>query len=432
MKIGMIGVGKLGLPLCLAMEQRGHEVVGYDVNPAVAGYLAKRKIPYEEVGAPEALKTTNLRLVELAHLLLTSELVFVAVQTPHHPAYEGTLPIPESRADFDYGTLRTALHAVSTELEKLNIERTEVVISTVLPGTMRRYIMPGLSPKLRLCYSPSFIAMGTAMRDFLYPELVLFGQDNPEALALAKAFFTTITDAPVFATTIENAELIKVAYNTMIGMKIAYANTLMEICHKTPGTDVDAVVDALSLATRRLISPAYMRGGMGDGGGCHPRDNIALSWLARELDLSHDFFFDIMKAREDQTAWLADLIIDAHRKWGLPIVLLGAAFKANVNLVTGSPALLLAHMLRERGYNPTIVDPVVAVNPDYGSSYNGIMPKYPAIYFISTAHDCWRDAVIPDESVLIDPHRKYADLAAPRGDMAKDVCYIPVGGSGTP
>lgn len=426
MKVGMIGVGKLGLPLCLAMEQRGHTVLGFDTNPAVKGYIESRRIPYEEEGATLALASTNLRIVELDEVLRESELVFVAVQTPHQPEFEGTLPITDRRADFDYSILRSCLRRVSAALDRLEIDRTVVVISTVLPGTMRRYIMPGLSDRMRLCYSPSFIAMGTAMRDFLYPEFVLFGQDHPEALELAKAFFATITDAPVFATTIENAELIKVAYNTMIGMKIAYANTLMEICHKTPGTNVDAVIDALSLAKRRLISPAYMRGGMGDGGGCHPRDNIALSWLARELKLSHDFFYDIMIAREHQTAWLADLIIEQHRTRGLPIVLLGAAFKANVNLVTGSPALLLAHQLRERGYAPEIIDPVVAKNPDYGSSFFGVIPKHPAIFFISTAHDCWHDVEFPEDSVIIDPHRKYGDHARADNNLA-GCSYIPVG-----
>lgn len=421
MKIGMIGCGKLGLPLCLAIESKGHTVFGYDVSDAPYTYVEKRAIPYEEEGAREALATTQIQMGTLPAVLTESDLVFVAVQTPHQHEFEGTVPITDRRSDFDYTILRGALDAVSRALDALEIERTVVVISTVLPGTMRRYIMPGLSPRMRLCYSPSFIAMGTAMRDFLYPELVLFGHDHPEALAQAQAFFATITDAPVFVTTIENAELIKVAYNTMIGMKIAYANTLMEICHKTPGTNVDAVIDALSLARRRLISPAYLRGGMGDGGGCHPRDNIALSWLARELDLSHDFFYDIMKAREDQTAWLADLVIEQHRLRGLPIVLLGAAFKANVNLITGSPALLLAHLLHERGYRPVIIDPVVAKNPDYGSLYADTIGAARCVFVISTAHDCWHEAVVADGSVVIDPHRKYTHF------NQGGTTYIPVG-----
>ena len=90
-------------------------------------------------------------------------------------------------------------------------------------------------------------------------------------------------------------------------MKIVFANVLMEICHKT-GANVDEVTDALKLANDRLISGKYFTGGMGDGGACHPRDNIALSWLSRKLNLSFDWFENIMLARQKQTEWLANLM----------------------------------------------------------------------------------------------------------------------------
>jgi UDPglucose 6-dehydrogenase len=151
-------------------------------------------------------------------------------------------------------------------------------------------------------------------------------------------------------TTIKTAELTKVAYNTFIGLKIAFGNTMMEICEKT-GADVDDLVDALSLATERVISPAYLRGGMGDGGGCHPRDNIALSWLARELGLSYDLFEALMICRERQTEWLADLIPAGE------VEIQGKAYKPGTNLTVGSPALLMASMLTERGIGFTHTDP---------------------------------------------------------------------------
>ena len=143
------------------------------------------------------------------------------------------------------------------------------------------------------------------------------------------------------------------AYNTFIGMKIAFANTMMEICHKT-GADVDAVSDAMSLATERLISGRYLRGGMGDGGGCHPRDNIAMSWLAGELDLSYDFFDSLMKCREEQTMWLANLIKEElqgndHLN---EVIILGQAFKEETNLTVGSPATLLKISWKNQKFLP--------------------------------------------------------------------------------
>ena len=109
------------------------------------------------------------------------------------------------------------------------------------------------------------------MRDFIDPEFVLFGVHDATAAEQAEAFYRTITQAPFYRTSVENAELIKVGYNTYIGMKIVFANVMMEICHKSLGTDVDEVMNGLKLANRRLLSPAYLSGGMGDGGGCHPR-----------------------------------------------------------------------------------------------------------------------------------------------------------------
>ena len=120
-------------------------------------------------------------------------------------------------------------------------------------------------------------------------------------------------------------------------MKIVFANTLMEISHKIPGTNVNDVTSALKIADHRLISPRYLDGGMGDGGGCHPRDNIAMSWLARQLPLSHDFFADLMMAREHQTEWLADLMC----AYDLPKAIVGYSFKSGTNRIVGSPALLL-------------------------------------------------------------------------------------------
>jgi UDPglucose 6-dehydrogenase len=183
-------------------------------------------------------------------------------------------------------------------------------------------------------------------------------------------------------------------------MKIAFANTWMEICHKIPGADVDEVTAALALATRRIISPMYLKGGMGDGGGCHPRDNIALSWLARELRLSYDFFEGLMIARERQTEWLAELM-EAYDPVGEARalkVILGKSFKPETNITVGSPAVLLKNLLEERGHEVQMYDPYVDVGLP--------VPRYPASTFvIGTKHPEFVDFEFPQGSVVIDPWR---------------------------
>lgn len=340
----MIGLGKLGLPVALAIEAEMHEVKGFDTNPAICDMVSSRgKLPYMEANAQELLDTTDIEIARPADIAEWADIVFVAVQTPHQPQFEGTTRMTDERADFDYAYLKTAVHSVRNA-------KLVVLISTVLPRTVEREISPLISSPERLLYNPFFIAMGTTIPDFRDPEFVLVGTDGAWPGPL-KEFYATIHRKPVFVTTIKTAELTKVAYNTFIGLKIAFANTMMELCEKT-GADVDDLVDALSLADQRIISSAYLRGGMGDGGGCHPRDNIALSWLARKVGLSYDLFGALMECREKQTEWLADFCSE-------PLTILGKSYKPETNLTVGSPALLLAEILRERGVDFTHVDPHV-------------------------------------------------------------------------
>lgn len=415
MNIGFIGTGKLGLPVALAIEQRGHEVVGFDTSPEIVTAIKERRLRYQEHGAQEALEKSKLLMLSLAEVLVCSEIIFVAVQTPHEPAYEGCTPLPSIRQDFDYTFLQSAVRGIAEALERMKLFRTVVVISTVLPGTVREKLKPLCNQYVRLCYNPFFIAMGSAMEDFLHPEFVLLGEDHKLAGDKLRAFYHTIHDAPIFTTTIENAELIKVLYNTFISQKLAFANTIMELCHNLPGTDCDKVVGALSLATKRLLSPRYLSGGMGDGGSCHPRDNIALSWLARKLSLSHDLFDDIMRAREDQTLWLARLLKAERENRQLPLVLLGRAFKADSNIDAGSPARLLSFFLSEQSVPHKVYDPFVRGFDQYPRSE-------PSIYFIATRHEAWHGFEFCKGSVVVDPWRAF-QVQAERCECS----YVPLG-----
>lgn len=402
--VGLVGLGKLGMPVALAMSLKGHDVMGFDVDAArmQKSYFPQRELgPDGEPSIEPLLQQSAIRFGSLPEVAKHAEIIFVAVQTPHEPMYEGVTRLPPERVDFDYHYLRTAVEDVSKAIEENGEDKIVVIISTVLPGTTRREILPRINQHVKLCYNPFFIAMGTTIDDFIHPEFVLFGVNDDEARR-AQDFYRTLHDRPFYQTSIENAELIKVAYNTYISMKICYANSLMEICHKTPGCDVDAVSDGLALATERLLSPRYLRGGMGDGGGCHPRDNIALSWLARRIDLSYDWFENLMICRERQTDWLADLAVQHHARRGYPhrvVGLYGRAFKGETNLTVGSPATLLANLLVERGFEVQAYDPHIDEGP---------CPfETPGVYVVATDHrefsaPGWR---FPEGSVVIDPWR---------------------------
>jgi UDPglucose 6-dehydrogenase len=390
MKVGFIGLGKLGLPVATAMAARGLEVYGYD--PHVTDY--PDDLSYE-ADFVETANVARVKFTDIHELVKKCGVIFVAVQTPHEPRFEGVTPLPDDRADFDYSHLRSAISALAQAATAYNAHPTVAVISTVLPGTMEREVRPLLG-KLRLVYNPSFIAMGTTIRDFLDPEFILLGGHPNETLLVSNVFHAAGIEARRYATSVENAELIKVAYNTYIGLKLAFANTLQEVCHKTPGTDVDEVTDALKLAKRRLISPAYLTGGMGDGGGCHPRDNIALSWLARELDLSYDLFEAAMLQRERHAEWLADLMCE----YDLPKGIMGTAYKPGSHIQTGSPALLVGNILAKRGESPRLFDPYASEG-----DHPGIATR---VWLVGCNHPDW-PIDLPEGSVVIDPWRTWPD-----------------------
>jgi UDPglucose 6-dehydrogenase len=300
--------------------------------------------------------------------------------------------MPETRVDFDYGPLVAAMKMINDALNTLLADRIVVVISTVLPGTIERLVVPYISPFAKLCYNPFFIAMGTCIQDFLNPEFVLLGSNDLVAAAEVENFYRGFISAPVRCMTIREAELTKVAYNVFISQKIVFANTIAEIAHKT-GCNSDVVMDALTSANKRLVSPRYMRAGMGDGGACHPRDCIALSYLARKLKLRRDVFEDLMLARCGHTEWLADLIMDTAASFKLPIVVLGRSFKKNSNITVGSPAILLMNILSENGHCFTNYDPLLDPPQKFSTS----------LFFVATDHAEFARFSFPSGSVVLDP-----------------------------
>ena len=417
MNIGFLGLGKLGLPVALAIEEKGHKVIGTDINDRTLRNIRFKTLDYREKGAQELLDKSKIQIKPIEEIVKESEIIFVPIQTPHTEKYEGITRIPEERADFDYKYLKEGIMNLSQEIEKNGEDKIVVIISTVLPGTIRREIKPILGKHTKLCYNPFFIAMGTTIDDFLNSEIILFGVDDKDAANKAKEFYKTINNSQFHETTLENAELIKVVYNTFISTKIAMINTIMETCHHLPNTNVDDVTKALSLCTDRIISSKYLLGGMGDGGGCHPRDNIALSYLARKLNLSYNWYDNIMKQREKQTEWLADLIIS--EKFEKKINILGKCFKPETNMTVGSPSILLKNILEEKGEKVTMWDPYVdSMNMEEVSKKNNWETE-PQLFFIGTKHEAFKHFYFKPGSTVIDPFR-YLKLE-------NEIRYIPIG-----
>lgn len=376
MKISFLGLGKLGLPCAEAVAQKDHDVTGYDVVNVKSDLVAVKQTIREAVQ--------------------DRDIVFVAVPTPHHPDYDGRQPTAHLEPkDFSYDIVIDVLREADRHM---NNKQLLVLISTVLPGTTRREFVP-LIKNARFIYNPYLIAMGTVAWDMVNPEMVMVGTEDGtktgDAKQLIDFYATVMENHPRYEVgTWDECECIKIFYNTFISMKIGFVNMIQDVAEKQGNIDVDVVTEALASSKQRILSKRYMTAGMGDGGACHPRDNIALRWMAQKLDLKYDIFDAIMNAREVQAKNLAMYLVKLAEENDLPIMLNGVAYKPGVPYVDGSYSLLVGHYCKELGYDCMKVDPHVF--PDTGPYSAVVLLAHEELY-----------CKLNDDSIIVDPWRNF-------------------------
>lgn len=352
MKIGFIGLGKLGMPCAEAIASKGHDVSGYDINT---------------VGSTLVTVKSSIR-----DMVKDRDVVFIAVPTPHDAKYDGRGPTSHLRTkDFNYDIVKDCIIKAN---ENMNKDQLLVLISTVLPGTTRREFA-NLVTHTRFVYNPYLIAMGSVGWDMVNPEMIMIGtadgSETGDAKQLVDFYKTIMENNPRYVIgTWDECECIKVFYNTFISAKIGLVNMIQDVAIKQGNIDVDVVTDALAKSTMRIMGPQYMKAGMGDGGACHPRDNIALRFLAEKLDLGYDLFDAIMTAREKQARNLAEFLIDKSDQGALPIYIHGKAYKPGVEYLDGSYSLLIGSYIESMGHTVTYIDPLTNDNVEFA---NGVI-----------------------------------------------------------
>ena len=366
-KIGFIGLGKLGMPCAEAIRKKGFHVAGYDI----------------------AHKSSDLVEIRdsIEDVCRDRDIVFVATPTPHEEGYDGREPTSHKEPkDFNYESVIKVL----TKCNKhMGVTQTLVLISTVLPGTIRKQFDPIIT-NTKLLYNPYLIAMGTVAEDMIKPEMIMIGTkkgvyETAYRAQQLEAFYNQVCDdyPRIEFGTWEEVEAMKIFYNTFISNKIALVNMIQDVAHKLGHMNVDKVTQALAKSTQRIVSPAYMKAGMGDGGACHPRDNIALRWLAKELDLGYDLFEGIMTAREQQAESMAKAIL-TH---GENVFFTSDSYKPGTNLVDGSYSLLVQYYIRKHG----------------GQIVQGIDTPVQVIVRVHESDQVSAD----DKTIIFDPWRTY-------------------------
>ena len=385
MQISVIGLGKLGSPLAAVLAHGGHEVIGVDLNLEFVRKINEGIAPVQEPGLQDLLTQNKSRIratssCELA--VLNSAVTFVIVPTPS-----------QENGFFSNRYLIDAIRQLGQALLKKSSYHLVVITSTVMPGSIQGEIRKALEnyrpvgTDLGLCYHPEFIALGSVIKNMLFPDMILIGESDQKAGDLLEEICMSICadKKAVCRMNIVNAEITKIAINTFVTTKISYANMISDICQQIDGADSDVVTCAMGLDSR--IGPKYLKGAVGFGGPCFPRDNVALEALADDCGARADIAHASQAINHYQMIRLSALVEKYAPNHQISV--LGLAYKTGTSVIDESQGIHIANHLQNLGYSVAVYDPLALVEAQ--------KELLPGIYIASSVQEC----VNRSETILI-------------------------------
>jgi UDPglucose 6-dehydrogenase len=361
MNISVIGLGKLGAPMAALLAGKGHTVIGVDVNPIAVDALNNGKAPVHEPELQEWINRSRPRLsatTDCSEAVRRTEGTFIVVPTPS-----------EDDGTFSLRYVLAAAESIGAALSRKGSFHLVVLCSTVMPGSTQGVVLPTLEARsgrrcgegFGLCYNPEFIALGSVIRDMRNPDMVLIGESDAGSGEMLATIHRGICDnSPRIAhMNFINAELTKLSVNTFVTTKISYANMLAEICEVLPGADVEVVTGALGADSR--VGRKYLKGALGYGGPCFPRDNIALAALFRREGLESTLGEATDRTNRRQVTRLLHAIMP-HLPEGGTVAVLGVSYKPHTEVIENSQGLDLAEQLLAKGIRVVVYDPAAMDN----------------------------------------------------------------------
>jgi UDPglucose 6-dehydrogenase len=355
--LSVIGLGKLGSPMAAVFAAKGYRVVGLDLNPAFVEALNAGLAPVAEPRLQDMIQAGRQRLratIDYDDAVQNSDVSFIIVPTP-------------SAADgfFSNKFVIEAVERIGRALRGKPGYHLVAVTSTVMPGSTGDEIQKALEqasgrsvgPDLGLCYNPEFIALGSVVNDMLRPDMILIGESDQKAGEILEQIYRQSTESnPHFARmNLVNAELCKISVNTYVTTKISYANMIADMCDHLPGADAAVVTHAIGADSR--IGRKYLKGAIGYGGPCFPRDNKAFAALGRRLGVNCDLAEATDGINEHQIQRLLGAI-EASASAGARIAVLGMSYKPMTPVIEESQGVKLAGLLAGMDYRVTIADPM--------------------------------------------------------------------------
>jgi len=339
--ISVFGLGKLGKPLAEFMSLKGFDVIGVDVDI--------NKLSDTEI------KTTN----DSEYAVKNTDVSIIFVNTPN--LKEGA---------FNLVYVNEVADNIGKALKNKSSYHLIVLRSTVLPGSTERIIIRIESISGKKCgkdfgmiHHPEFLALGTETENIRNPEYILIGEYDKNSGNLYEPICKSIMEnnAPIIRTNLINAELAKLMANNYITMKMNFANFIGEICDKIPNTNPDIISDILGHDSR--IGRKFLTAGLSYGGTCFPRDNEALSYYLKQLEIDTKFPDVLIEMNDRQIDRIVAKITERMKDIrGNKILVLGTAFKIGTDVVVESASIKIIKKLFCNGFNITVHDPLAIDN----------------------------------------------------------------------
>ena len=345
-RLGVIGVGYVGLVTAACFAQSGFEVTCLDIDEAKLARLRAGETPIHEPGMREVLAGSRERLrftSSAAELFERADIAFVCVDTP-----------PSASGDADLSRVESVLEAIPAG----TAEAVLVMKSTVPPGTgarLRRALDARGLMGVAYASNPEFLREGSAIKDFLQPDRVVVGADELAVGERVASLYRAFGGSELI-TDVTSAEMIKHASNAFLATKISFINEIANVCEEV-GANVDEVARGMGLDAR--IGSSFLRPGLGFGGSCFPKDVAALKQLAGNSGYHFQLLSAVIEVNELQKRRVIGKL-EKHlgKLRGKKIALLGLAFKPNTDDLREAPSLVLASRLLAEGAEVRVWDPV--------------------------------------------------------------------------
>lgn len=343
MQISVFGLGKVGIVLATCLARAGHQVIGVDVSPDIVRKLNDRSLMSPEIGVNERLSAAapdGLRgTLSAEEAVLGSDLSFIIVPTPSN-----------TLGGFSLRYVLDVCRQIGFALRNKNGDHVVALVSTVLPGSSERTIIPALEEAsgrtigrgLGYCYNPSFIALGEIVQGIERPDYVLIGESDTPAGSLVLAAHQALIPktTPVARMRLIEAEITKLASNTHETMRVSFANMLLSVCSEIPDANVDRITGALA----HRMGHRFFKGAVPYGGPCWPRDNEALSAFMDSIGVSSRMPRNVDLFNAEHGRYVLRKVLEIAEP-GVTVGLVGMAYKPGTGVIERAYGVDLASWL---------------------------------------------------------------------------------------